>query len=411
MYAVIDLETTGLRTGWHDRIVEVAVVHLDGYGRIEREWCSLVNPQRDMGPQHIHGISAAEARRAPTFDKLAGAVADLLHDRVVVAHNLRFDAPFLAAEYQRLGIGLPISVTTGLCTMNLAGQFLPGAGRSLADCCLTAHVELGQAHSALHDARAAAALLRYYLKLAGQPPPWAVTLAAAAAAVWPELPHSDALPARRQSPGHHPEHFLARLVARLPRINQPHGDAYLAMLDQALLDRHISAVEADALVTVAEQLDLGRYEVMTLHEQYLQALAIAALEDGILSDDEHDDLTAVTGLLGLHSEHLASALDIATGHPTDQANSQHTPITCTPPGRFALHPGDVVVFTGQMDQPREAWEQRAQQQGLAVAASVTKKTRLLIAADPDSDSSKARKAHQYGIPIIRPAAFDHIIVL
>ncbi|WP_371825942.1 exonuclease domain-containing protein [Nonomuraea turcica] len=36
-YAVIDLETTGLRPSWHDRIIEVAVVVLDPLGRITDE--------------------------------------------------------------------------------------------------------------------------------------------------------------------------------------------------------------------------------------------------------------------------------------------------------------------------------------------------------------------------------------
>jgi DNA polymerase-3 subunit epsilon len=172
MYAVIDLETTGLRTDWHDRIVEIAVVHVDGAGRIEREWSTLVNPGRDLGPQHVHRVRAADARRAPTFKRLAGTVAGLLRGRAVVAHNLAFDGPFLAAEYARFGSAVPLDADTGLCTMRLAAAFLPTAGRSLRDCCRAAGVDLYRAHAALDDARAAAGLLGHYLARAGQPPPW-----------------------------------------------------------------------------------------------------------------------------------------------------------------------------------------------------------------------------------------------
>ncbi|GGT40553.1 exonuclease domain-containing protein [Nonomuraea spiralis] len=49
-YAVIDVETTGLRTSWHDRVIEVAVVLLDPLGCVTREWSTLVNPERDLGP-------------------------------------------------------------------------------------------------------------------------------------------------------------------------------------------------------------------------------------------------------------------------------------------------------------------------------------------------------------------------
>src|SRR5690349_12368440 len=134
MYAVIDVETTGLRARRHDRIIEIAVVHLDEQGRVQDEWCSLINPDRDLGPQHIHGISAAEAGPAPTFAQVAGTVAALLRDRTLVAHNLAFDALFLDAEFRRLGHTVPVDARQGLCTMQLAPHFLPSAGRSLLDC-------------------------------------------------------------------------------------------------------------------------------------------------------------------------------------------------------------------------------------------------------------------------------------
>ncbi|HET9138757.1 exonuclease domain-containing protein, partial [Actinophytocola sp.] len=134
MYAVIDVETTGLRTSWHDRVIEIGVVHVDAHGTFTGQWCSLVNPNRDLGPQIIHGISAAEARRAPTFDQLAGTIAGLLRGRVTVAHNLAFDAQFLHAEFGRLGIEIPIGTDSGLCTMRLATHFLPTAARNLHDC-------------------------------------------------------------------------------------------------------------------------------------------------------------------------------------------------------------------------------------------------------------------------------------
>ena len=76
-YAVVDLETTGLRPSWHDRIVEIGIVLLDPDGEQEVTWETLVNPQRDLGPQEVHGIAAADVLAAPTFADVAGPVADL----------------------------------------------------------------------------------------------------------------------------------------------------------------------------------------------------------------------------------------------------------------------------------------------------------------------------------------------
>lgn len=396
MYAVIDLETTGLRPGWHDKVVEVAVVQLDAAGTVTHEWCTLVNPGRDLGPQHIHGIRAAEVLDAPTFAQIAGHLARLLAGRVVVAHNLRFDGPFLAAEYQRIGVPAPLDPDQGLCTMALAARYLPGAGRSLADCCARAGLDLTHAHSALHDARAAAGLLAFYLRRVGQPPPWATLHAAAARTAWPDLPAAPVRPVLRRTSGQPAEHFLSRLVAQLPRVDSRDADAYLDLLDQALLDRHLSETETRGLLEFADSVGLGRAQVIELHERYLSALVSVALADGVITETERADLEQVTQLLGLEPAHLDKVL--------------HNPPTTAPAklGTFSLSPGDVVVFTGELGEPREVWEQRATAAGLVPERSVTKRTRLVVAADPDTLSGKARKARAYRIPIVDAATFRRL---
>jgi DNA polymerase-3 subunit epsilon len=68
-----------------------------------------------------------------------------------------------------------------------------------------------------------------------------------------------------------------------------------------------------------------------------------------------------------------------------------------------------VVLTGEMTEPREVLETRGRAAGLQVGKGVTKKTRVLVAADPDSLSGKARKARDYGIPIVTEAAFGRLL--
>src|SRR5215469_7308837 len=83
-YAIVDLETTGIHPGRHERVVEVAVVHVSASGDITGTWETLINPQRDLGPQRIHRVRAAHILRAPTFDQIGGALVELLRGRVVV---------------------------------------------------------------------------------------------------------------------------------------------------------------------------------------------------------------------------------------------------------------------------------------------------------------------------------------
>jgi len=398
MYAVIDVETTGLRASWHDRIIEIAVVRVDEHGRVQDEWCSLINPNRDLGPQHIHGISAAEAGRAPAFAQLAGHISELLRGRTLVAHNLAFDALFLSSEFRHLGLTVPVDTQHGLCTMQLAPHFLPSAGRSLLDCRRAAGMSAHQAHSALHDARAAADLLAHYLTITGAPPPWAPTVARSRSLPWPAVPAATAAAVRRRAPGVREPHFLTRLADRLPRQQEPRADAYLDLLDRALLDRDISATEADGLVAVAESLGLGRADVRCLHKRYLTGLAGIALADGVLTPAERHDLDSVATLVGLSAAAVDRALADAEG-------------TAASPGRqfWQLRSGDLVVFTGTMTPDREEWQAGAEAAGLLVGEGVTKKTRLLVAADPDSMSGKAKKARQYGIPIVHPEAYRSML--
>src|SRR4051794_34599242 len=116
--AVVDLETTGTLPSV-DRVVEVGVVLLDESGRVEDEFCTLVDPGRDIGPTSIHGIGAGEVIGAPTFGEVAPYLSALLSGRVVVAHNALFDLRFLAREFGRAGF--PIGLSPALCTMRLAG--------------------------------------------------------------------------------------------------------------------------------------------------------------------------------------------------------------------------------------------------------------------------------------------------
>ncbi|GII93807.1 exonuclease domain-containing protein [Sinosporangium siamense] len=384
-YAVLDLETTGLWPHRHDRVVEIGVVHLSRSGEPTGRWSTLVNPERDLGAQHIHGISAADVLHAPTFAGIAGELVDLLRGRVPVAHNLAFDLDFLTAEFARLGFAVPLRLEHGVCTMEEAPYFLPHMPRTLADCCAVAGIRHDVRHDALADAEAAAGLLRTYLASAGPLPHWDHLFETAMRARWPEVPRRDAPRVRRGVAAERQGHFTARVPD--PSVETPADAAeiYLTLLDRVLLDHHVSAAEADSLVEVATSVGLGREEVRRLHLEYLSARAHGGTAPR--------DLATLAALLGVQAEDAAGV----------EAR----------PGRviawFELRPGDMVVFTGDMEGGREAWEALARKAGYVPHSGVTKKVRLVVAADPDSLSGKARKARAYGIPIVTPGGFSRLV--
>lgn len=191
-FAVIDLETTGVHAAGHDRVIEIAVVHVAPDGGIEGSWQTLINPEREVGARRENGICPEELLAAPTFAQIAPRLIALLDSRVVVAHNASFDIRFLLAEFHRCGYGneAPNALDIGtLSTMELAHRYVPGApGLSLADCCAVYGIEVEAPHHAQANAMSTAHLLAEYLKSDVGSETFTRALARADNKPWPPLP-------------------------------------------------------------------------------------------------------------------------------------------------------------------------------------------------------------------------------
>ncbi|MFI8192560.1 DEDDh family exonuclease [Streptomyces sp. NPDC085946] len=165
-WAVVDVETSGL-VARRDRVLSVAVVTLGPDGEQTGEFSTLLDPGCDPGPVHVHGLTAQRLRGAPCFDQVAGRIGALLRDRVFVAHNAQFDYDFLAHEFARAGMPLPVS--RRLCTLALNRRVDPPTD-DLRLGTLAAHYGVRQvrAHDALDDARVLAGVLRASLREAAR---------------------------------------------------------------------------------------------------------------------------------------------------------------------------------------------------------------------------------------------------
>lgn len=218
-FAVVDVETTGLFPA-RDRVVEVAVVHMDPDAKVTGEFSTLIDPRRDIGPTRIHGIKASDVSGAPTFAAAAASIRHQLAGRVLVAHNARFDAMFLAEEFRRCGLQLPPAPV--MCTMRLAGHYLGDlSARTLPACCHAAGVILSEHHSALQDARAAAELLACYRRCHRElPRSWQEALLAAGRGAGRPHHHT-----RRDGPAHRTRRptraHSGRRSSGTPRLPQP----------------------------------------------------------------------------------------------------------------------------------------------------------------------------------------------
>jgi DNA polymerase-3 subunit epsilon len=165
-WALVDVETSGL-TPRRDRVLSVAVVTIGPDGEQTGEFSTLLNPGCDPGPVDVHGLTSERLRDAPTFDQVAGRIGEMLQDRVLVAHNAQFDYDFLAYEFARARMWLPVAQR--LCTLALNRQVDPPT-QDMKLGTLAAHygVPQVQAHDALDDTRVLAGILRATLREAAR---------------------------------------------------------------------------------------------------------------------------------------------------------------------------------------------------------------------------------------------------
>ena len=405
-YAVVDFETTGFRGLTTDRVVEIGVVCLDCSGEVADEWTTLVNPERDVSASHIHGITGRDVYGAPRFADVAGALADSLRGRVLVAHNLSFEAQFLRGEFARLGHDLRLDRTCGICTMTLASTYLPRSPRNLGACCDCCGLEIGDAHSALADARAATGLLCHFIAADERfDDHWSEWLAASLSVAWPVLPadRRRVLPRGGHGADRANESYVGQLAARLPACGGSGAtDSYLDVLDRALIDRVLTLHEIDELIELATSLGLSREQTDVAHDSYVAALARQAWADGVVTQDEMDDLVLVGGLLGVGEAAVCAKIEESEGCVAEGIGSGRA----TPAGAFALEPGDRVVFTGEVPGfSRDSLVAEAEALGLVPVSSVSRRTKVVVAADPDSISGKARMARERGVPVITLTAY------
>lgn len=420
-YAVVDFETTGLRPQEGDRAIEVGIVLLSPDGVITGEAETLIRVRRDIGLQSLHHIGAAELMDAPEFPGIAAQLRDYLDGRVFVAHNASFDMAVLAAEMRRLGFRSPVTADNSLCTSRMGTKLL-GVG-SLKDCCAKTGIINTDAHSALGDARATARLLRHYMRMVPSWPGWRYFLDQATGTSWPSITtHRCAwIPRSSHADKADPPHLRKSMLDRIPSSDTSgsvmvDSSQYTSLLGRSLVDGRLSEHEKAMLVDAARTMRMDRETVRSVHGDYFDELAKATWDDDMVSYAELDHLRDIGKALEIDDAHVEATVSRISRRSPHGKRGRHASTVTTAangsginPLRFRLHSGDHIVLTGQMRRQRNDWRNLLSSLDIVAWPSVTRKVRLLVAADTDSESAKARKARDYGIPIVNEAWLERAV--
>ncbi|MAH73192.1 MAG: hypothetical protein CBC09_03865 [Cellvibrionales bacterium TMED49] len=101
---LFDCETTGANATF-GKIIEIGLLVIEN-GVLIDQWRSFCNPETTIPEkiQRLTGINNSMLENAPIFSQIAITLKDYLRDRVLVAHNIRFDYGFLKNEFAREGM-------------------------------------------------------------------------------------------------------------------------------------------------------------------------------------------------------------------------------------------------------------------------------------------------------------------
>jgi DNA polymerase-3 subunit epsilon len=267
-------------------------------------------------------------------------------------------------------------------------RLLAGTGDSLASTCAELRIESIKAHSALGDARMTMQIFQHLMEDEQDVRPAYVEY------------QKILNPTRvlvREAFLREPNDAIDRIKAFTQKIPFPTSDekfvAYLLLLNMAMQDLVISKSEQFELENWASELGVTKNDLTSLHQGYLDSFIQAALRDGVITIQEREMIELVGKALNL-------PVVIPDAPQPIQANEDTLSV-----GKRVCFTGEASGFSGTTINRGEL-EALAAKVGLHPVRDVTKKgCDILVAADASTMSGKAKRAKEWGIPVISVEKF------
>ncbi|MDG2450625.1 MAG: 3'-5' exonuclease [Saprospiraceae bacterium] len=155
-----DIESTGLNVV-RDRIVQIALIKYPKNGGDPVEMEMMINPGIPISQEAIdvHGITPDMLKNKPTFAQVGQKIIDFIGDSDLSGYNSdRFDVPILMEELSRMGIVLDMTKRKSIDVQKIFYKMEPRTLKAAYK--MYCQEELKNAHDALADVRATAAVLK-----------------------------------------------------------------------------------------------------------------------------------------------------------------------------------------------------------------------------------------------------------
>jgi len=132
---------------------------------------------------------------------------------------------------------------------------------------------------------------------------------------------------------------------------------------------------------------------------------VRAIADGIVTDIERRDLNQVSRLLGESYDQIETLLETAMQQLQTIAPKAVSDGTGNLTGKTVCFTGELMSRKDGQPISRGVAEALAEKRGLIIASNVSKKLDVLVVADPNTQSGKAKKARDYGVRILAEPVF------
>jgi DNA polymerase-3 subunit epsilon len=424
-FVVLDVETTGLDPEQH-RVIEICLLNVEN-GVANDLWTTRFNPEGPVGKTEIHGITDQDVANSPLFREKLDEILEKIDGVLLVAHNARFDLAFLKAEIERTGKKAPWMPS--ICTLEASKYYQSHLSRRrLDDCCEDIGVEIENAHSAAGDAIATAKLFHYFMMPDKDPLPRKQDLeliknpSSASRFQGDDFRRNPHVQAQIQKSQEQRERKAS--TSSIKELNKllkacslsevitdlkfDGGIEYLEKVIEFLADGLISDTESKELTAMANIYSLTPSQVELAHKALLATLAVQALNDESISVTEREEITLAGQNLGLGASDVAEAIKRAKQIRIDALSKD---LKALPEGWSLGEPlrvGDKVVFTGCDPTHRANLERDTLKLGVAISSKVSKKTKLLV-TDGGFVGNKANDAAALGVRLVTPDDYEMLL--
>ncbi|MEG0854839.1 MAG: 3'-5' exonuclease [Terrisporobacter sp.] len=157
-YVVVDLETTGLDPYKGCEIIEIGITEIKN-NKIIRNYSRLIKPEILIPPfiTELTGISNEMVKNKEGIEMVLPRFRKFLGDRVMIAHNAKFDLKFLNYYLEKLNLQ---TIDNHICTLEILkkSKSYKGKNKKLETACEYYNIKNENAHRADSDTKATAEL-------------------------------------------------------------------------------------------------------------------------------------------------------------------------------------------------------------------------------------------------------------